>query len=70
MKLLIFQSEFMQHSAQLQQITSNHQQVTVNQTDCVYCHIDNANAFSMLESQLNANRYAKGDGILLPKEAL
>lgn len=70
MKLLIFQTEFTAFSSQLQSITSGHQSVPVNVTNCVYCDIDDLNAFDTLKPQLNKNKFATGDGILLPEEAL
>lgn len=69
MKLLITTSEYNSHQW-LFNCTGNPSTQTINNTQCVYCDITSPNTFAQNENQLDSNSYAKGDGNLLPKEAL
>ena len=67
MKLLIIKTEYDLQTS-LPGITNNNELVMINNISCVYADLVNEQQFMGLN--IENCKYAKGDGILLPKEAL
>lgn len=66
--LLIKQSEYTSHQSALSALTSNHDTITINSNNWIYCNVTNQIQFDNYSVNLNADNY--GDGVLLPPGAL
>ena len=65
--LLIKQTEYSQHQSALSAVTANHETITINSNNWIYCEVTNQVQFDIYSVNLNANNF--GDGILLPPTA-
>lgn len=66
--LLILQSEYTSHQSALSALTANHETITINSNNWIYCNVTNQVQFDQYSVNLNASNYS--DGILLPPKAV
>ena len=66
--LLILSDEYNTHQSALSVITSDHETITINSNDWIYCNVTNQVQFDQYSVNLNVDNYS--DEILLPAKAL
>ena len=66
--LLILSTEYNTHQSALSLITSDHETITINSNDWIYCTVTNQIQFDQYSVNLNSVNYS--DGILLPYKAI
>ena len=66
--LLILSTEYNLHQSELSGITSDHDTITINLNDWIYCNVTNQIQFDQYCVNLNVVNYS--DGIVLPLKAL
>lgn len=66
--LLILSTEYNLHQSALSAITSDHETITINSNDWIYCNVTNQVQFDQYSVNLNVVNYS--DGIVLPAKAL
>lgn len=66
--LLILSAEYNTHQSELSVITSDHDTITINSNDWIYCNVINQVQFDQYSVNLNVDNYS--DEILLPAKAL
>jgi hypothetical protein len=66
--LLILSAEYNTHQSALSVITSDHDTITINSNDWIYCNVTNQVQFDLYSVNLNVDNYS--DEILLPLKAL
>lgn len=66
--LLILSAEYNTHQSELSGMTSDHDTITINSNDWIYCNVTNQVRFDQYSVNLNVDNYS--DEILLPAKAL
>lgn len=66
--LLILSTEYNLHQSALSLITSDHETITIDLNDWVYCDVINQIQFDQYSINLNVDNYS--DGIILPYKAI
>ena len=66
--LLILSAEYNTHQSALSVITSDHDTITINSNDWIYCDVTNQVQFDLYSVNLNVDNYS--DEILLPAKAI